>query len=358
VAVVTISYIKMIDAQSGWAEGQVGSDAATRILRTSDGGVTWRDVSPEMHYDFRGSIFLDEQFAWVWSWDGSAAFRTEDGGQTWTFLEGLGRSDSIWFNDSQHGWKLEAEVWGLSFVQFDIVSFSTTQDGGQTWEETNPPPGSGYAFMAYPDAQTAWALRAGFAKTVEGVPNLGIHFRMETTFDRGSTWTSRAMPLPAEAYRVRRMYEGTYLGGAGNCDFVSPVYSSAAIWKLALTCEEKSWMYTTANQGKTWIISPMPAGLDAQIQFVSPRIGWLFLRDRFDRSQGRLYHTTNGGQSWNLIKRTGWTDIRLDFVDALTGWAVACSEAWYCYQEDVRNALVKTSNGGQTWRIIEPQLAP
>ena len=151
---------------------------------------------------------------------------------------------------------------------------------------------------------------------------------------------------------------GPYLGGVGNCDFVSPVYSSTAIWKLALTCEDQSWMYTTANQGKTWIISPMPAGLEADIQFINPTIGWLALRDHLSQSQGHLYQTTNGGQSWTLLRRSGWTGAQLDFLDAHTGWAAACSDAWYCYQDEARHALVKTTDGDQTWQIIEPQLAP
>ena len=355
---MTITYIKMMDMTTGWAEGQVGTEEASRILRTTDGGGTWRDVSPLIREDFRGSFFLDAQLAWVWDRSGDPARRTQDGGQSWTSVEDLGRSHDIWFNDSQHGWKLEATVWGLSFVQFDIESFATTQDGGQTWQETNPPPGRGSAFMAFPDAQMAWAIRAGFAKTIERVPNLGVPFHVQTTFDGGGTWTSRTMPLPDGTYALERAYEGSYLADVGNCAFISPVYSSIAIWKLALTCEDQSWMYTTANQGKTWIISPMPAGLEADIQFIDPTIGWLAIRDPLSHSQGHLYQTTNGGQSWTLLKRTGWTGVQLDFLDAQIGWAVACSGAWYCYQDDAIHALVRTTDGGQTWQILQPQIGP
>ena len=355
----TITYIKMIDLMTGWAEGEVGTDGEIHILRTSDGGATWRDVSPVLVDRFgQDAFFLDALLAWVWNADLGESWRTQDGGQSWTPVENVGWTHTIWFNDSQHGWRLNAESWGLSFVQFDIVSFATTQDGGQTWGETNPPPGGGPAFMAYPDAQTAWAIRAGFAKTIEGVPNLGIPFSIHTTFDGGRTWKSQTMPLPDESFPAEIDVGGPYLGGVGNCDFVSPVYSSTAIWKLALTCEDLSWLYTTTNQGKTWIISPMPAGLEADIQFINPTTGWLALRDPLSHSQGHLYQTTNGGQSWTLLKRTGWTGVQLDFLDAQTGWAVACSDAWYCYQDDARHALVKTTDGGQTWQIIEPQLAP
>jgi photosystem II stability/assembly factor-like uncharacterized protein len=349
----------MIDAQIGWAEGRVGDDETTRILRTTDGGTTWDDLSPDMDNDFRQSLILNEQLAWVWYGYGGAAFRTEDGGQNWTFLESLGRSTSMQFIDNRHGWRLDAEVWGLTFVQFDILSFATTDDGGASWVETNPPPGTGYAYMGYPDEQTAWAIRAAYAKSLRGMPNLAIPFRLQTTFNRGATWTTRKMPIPPGAIQVRAFDGLTDLGGVGNCEFVSPVYSSPSIWKLALTCEEKSWIYTSANQGKTWIISPMPPGLDARIEFINPTDGWLHLRDRFDRSQGRLYRTTNGGQSWNMIKRTGWTDVRLNFVDRELGWAVAasCPEG-YCYWNEYVTALVKTTDGGRTWQLVDPQLVP
>jgi photosystem II stability/assembly factor-like uncharacterized protein len=357
---VTINYIKMNDMTTGWAEGQVGTEEATRILRTTDGGGTWRDVGPvllESHG--RHAFFLDAQLAWVWTSDGIEAWRTQDGGQSWTSVGSVVGPPRIWFNNSLHGWKMEVTIWGLSFVQFDIESFATTQDGGQTWEETNPPPGRGYAFMAYPDVQMAWAIRAGFANTLEGMPNLAVPFSIQTTSDGGRTWTSHAMPLPPDAYRVENLDPGGfYLGGAGNCGFVSPVYSSTAIWKLVLTCEDRGWMYTTANQGKTWIISPLPPGGQFKdIQFIDTTVGWLLRGDQLDRSQSHLYQTTDGGQSWRLLKRTGWTDAQLDFLDAQTGWALACTNA-DCYRVDARHALVKTTDGGQTWQILQPQITP
>lgn len=352
---VTFRSIQMMDLKTGWASAYLESEEETRIFHTADGGVTWLDVSPVETYSL-GSFFLDGQVAWVWAGNGGPAWRSLDGGASWTLMGEFGWQSDLGFTDRQHGWDLKAEYWGLSFVQVDIISFSTTQDGGQTWQETNPPPNRGSVFMAYPSAQMAWAVRAGFAKSIGGVPNLGVPFHVQTTFDGGGTWTTRQMPLPPEATRLERPYEGTYFSGFGNCDFVSPVYSSTAIWKLALTCEGGSWMYTSANQGKTWIISDMPAGLDADIEFIDPSNGWLLIGDPYESSEGHLYRTTNGGQSWSLIKRTGWTDARLSFVDTQTGWAVACADA-YCYQRKVQQTLIKTSDGGQTWQKVEPEFS-
>ena len=350
----TFKSIQMMDLETGWAVADIGSEESTHILRTADGGATWQDVSPADN-DMAGSFFLDSQFAWAWSW--GPVWRTQDGGASWTPMGEYGLQPDLGFVDSQHGWKLNAESWGLSFVQFDIVSFSITQDGGMTWQELDPPPDRGSAFMAYPSAQSAWAVRAGFAKTIEGVPNLGIPFHIQRTLDGGVTWITQEMPLPPDSFRIVRPYEGTYLGGFGNCDFVSPVYSSTAIWKLALTCEDHSWMYTSATQGKTWIISDMPAGLGADIDFIDASTGWVLIGDPYESPEGHFYQTTDGGQSWTLLKRTGWTDAHLSFADAQTGWAVACTEG-YCYQRDTQQALITTIDGGQTWQVIEPQLVP
>lgn len=337
VLTVTIRSIQMMDVTTGWAEGQVGAETLTHILRTTDGGATWRDVSPIAQGDYYGrpSFFLDAQSAWVSAWDSPELWRTQDGGQSWA-AAGPANAHSLWFNDSQHGWKMEAEAWGLSYVQFDIESFSTTQNGGQTWEEKTLPPDYGLAFLAFPDAQMAWIVRAGFAKVIERVNNLAVPFFLETTTDGGQTWQSRKIPIPPETKAVRGQDETAYLG-AGNCDFDSPVYASKKIWKMALLCEDQGWVYTTINQGQTWIISPVPVGQVTDVQFITPTLGWLLGGDRpnaqwladhpdqnpYHLSQSQLYQTMDGGQTWTLLGRTNWVDAQLDFVDAQTGWAVA-----------------------------------
>jgi photosystem II stability/assembly factor-like uncharacterized protein len=345
---VSITFIQMIDAKTGWATGRV--EDTDRILRTTDGGLTWREVGPP-ECGARRLTPVDARLAWT---GGDHMCLTADGGETWTGVDPPGRYN--WFNDDRRGWSLVAEPWGLTFRQLDIYSFSTTDDGGVTWVETNPPPGQGPAYLAYPDAQTAWALRPGFARTMEGMPNLDTLIYLDTTFDRGRTWTERQVPLPPEAEIFDWEGMGRYLGGVGNCEFSSPVFSSLSLWKFALTCEEASWMYTSVNQGKTWNISSMPAGVfDTAIDFDGPRLGWLHVRD-WENGAGRLYQTADGGETWALIKRTGWVGVVLSFVDAQTGWAVACSGS--CSSDDSSIVLVRTSDGGRSWETIEPQLVP
>ncbi len=354
----------MMDATTGWAEA--GTLGGTDILRTTDAGATWRQAGPGLpglnrdgaFYDRPQPFFLDAQSAWVLK--SGILWRTHDGGQSWTTVGQKGETinPEIWFNDSRHGWKLEAEYWGLSFVQMDIVSFSTTQDGGQTWTNANPPPGGGPIYLAYAAAQLAWGVRAAIAKSIEGFPNLAVPFHLVRSADGGQTWTSQEMPLPP-ATEVATDFSGASMLDAGNCDFYSPVYSSVTVWKLALACERGAWLYTTVNQGKTWIISPLPQGEVAAIQFISPTQGWLLGGDKVARSQRQLYQTKDGGQTWTLLKRTGWADAQLDFIDAQTGWAVAsaCADA-ECTPSHYVTALVRTTDGGITWQDLKAQIGP
>lgn len=378
----SIRYIQMMDRTTGWAVAQFQPEAAKHVLRTTDGGATWRDVSPapvKGTGDDIPAYFLDSDSAWVWHWSQVGLLRTTDGGQNWESVGDIGRTPavnavSIGFADRQHGWKLLGSIYGLSYVNFDVISFATTQDGGETWQETNPLPGySEYTLAAFPSGSMAWAIRAHIENSDYGVRNLDLPMYVHSTSDGGGSWVSYALPLPAGTTSLQDYYGTSYLAGVGRCEFILPAHSSTSVWKFALSCEEKGWkydlspdheyhgwLYTTATQGKTWIISALPPGGEPMdVQFLDPKVGWLFLRDPLDDSQGRLFQTTNGGESWSQVKSTGWTDVQLDFLDPETGWAVATSCAHAnCGRDEQVRALVKTVDGGRTWQLVQPALAP
>ena len=68
---VQIAAIRMLDAQQGWGIGNRGTGRQDAILRTADGGLTWRDVTPPLPENLAGSTrqaaaaFTDAQHAWV-----------------------------------------------------------------------------------------------------------------------------------------------------------------------------------------------------------------------------------------------------------------------------------------------------
>jgi len=93
-------------------------------------------------------------------------------------------------------------------------------------------------------------------------------------------------------------------------------------------------------------------GLPAkEASFLTEQQGWAIESpDLNDPAAVRsVYQTTDGGTTWTKIGETHWSGV-LDFIDGQAGWVVA--------KAGDAIALVKTTNGGQSWSEIKPQIAP
>ena len=83
----------MLDATNGWAWSN-GLAGQQLLLRTSNGGQTWREVTPRAfpYLEF-GGWFLDSQTAWVSTLDrktyDGGLLHTADGGKSWSVLAQL-----------------------------------------------------------------------------------------------------------------------------------------------------------------------------------------------------------------------------------------------------------------------------
>jgi hypothetical protein len=132
----------------------VGERSAGTVLRTTDGGATWRRLAlpaDAAALDFR-SVWAFDSLAAVVASAGEAAegqariYRTADGGRTWT----LARRDTtrgvfydaVAFWDREHGLVLSDPVDEGGRRRFVVLS---TLDGGRTWART---PAAGHARRA------------------------------------------------------------------------------------------------------------------------------------------------------------------------------------------------------------------
>src|SRR6266498_4653700 len=133
----SIAEIHMIDATNGWAWSN-GVEGQYSLLRTTDGGQTWSDVTPRTFpYSEYGGWFLDSQTAWVSTLDrktyAGGLLRTTDGGKSWSVLvkEGAapfkcltGETSSCEFVSANHAVARTAD-YGLGSA---YVRFFETQD--------------------------------------------------------------------------------------------------------------------------------------------------------------------------------------------------------------------------------------
>jgi photosystem II stability/assembly factor-like uncharacterized protein len=182
--------VEALDAQTVLALGQVPLGPRF-ILRTTNGGQTWDDVSPSQAV-FMDTDFVDASTGWV---VGGRIYKTTNGGQTWT--EQFTPDELLYavsFGDALHGW---AVGWGPTLLR--------TTDGGQTW--TPQAVGAATNVLLAVEAlgpDVAWIAGAnGFvARTTDG----------------GQTWHPESPPGAAgAAFEALRFLDVTrgWVGGPG-----------------------------------------------------------------------------------------------------------------------------------------------
>jgi photosystem II stability/assembly factor-like uncharacterized protein len=182
--------VEVLGSQTVLALGQIPLGARF-ILRTTNGGGSWTDVSPSQAV-FMDADFVNATTGWV---VGGRIYKSTNGGQSW--LAQFTPDEllySVSFADALNGW---AVGWGPTLLQ--------TTDGGQTWvpQSVNFPTNVLFAVEALsPDV--AWIAGAnGF---------------VARTLDGGASWEPETLPgggSPAlEALRILDPERG-WAGGEG-----------------------------------------------------------------------------------------------------------------------------------------------
>jgi photosystem II stability/assembly factor-like uncharacterized protein len=229
-----------VSSQVAWVSGTNGT-----VLRTTDGGASWTDVSPEglgtEALQFRDIEAFDARRAVILSigeGEDSRILVTDDGGASWTEtfrnMEPAAFYDCLAFSSPQRGLAMSDPVDG----RFRLVE---TADGGHTWSIVDP--------AGMPDAlpgEFAFAASGTCLSTGPGnrtyLASGGVDpARLFTSTDRGQTWTVAATPVAggeaagifSVAFRDAR--RGVLLGG----DFTAPTGST----------DNAAW---TADGGATW----------------------------------------------------------------------------------------------------------
>jgi photosystem II stability/assembly factor-like uncharacterized protein len=266
--------LSAVSREVAWVGGSLGT-----VLRTTDGGRSWRNVSPPdvAGLQFRDVEAFDSRNAVILSigeGESSRVYRTTDGGAHWTETfrntEPTAFYDCMAFFDRRHGLALSDPVGG----KFRVLS---TSDGGASWtvlpSNGMPPALEGeFAFAASGQCITTSGDRDAWISTGGGALGRVLHSR-----DRGRTWTVSVTPLASSpsagvfATAFRNSRDGVAVGG----DFNNP---AGAVHALAFTRDgARTWAEpVTAPQGYrsgvTWhpwfptvLIAVGPTGSDLTV---------------------------------------------------------------------------------------------
>jgi photosystem II stability/assembly factor-like uncharacterized protein len=348
-----VQFIAMQDAVNGWSIGGRGGGRDS-VFKTTDGGTTWQEVSPPEQHD-AGQVYLamgdfvDAMTAYVLyhpeeqTQPGMAGdlylWKTVDGGNTWQAsapvrVEFIGsRYGNAWvrFESDGYGWIL-ARYGGAGMHRYPVYLLRST-DGGSYWDILEDP----YDGLWLQTCQkTGWDWIAGEV----GVITLGFcpyeSAEIRLTTDAGESWEAIRLPLPDG-------FEEEF--GLTTCEAQSPLLLSDRELLIASNCpvyeadvEVVHFLYRSQDLGTNWEIQEYPGGV------------LMALSNNEILALGREIHrSSDDGESWQFVKQVAW-DGQFSFVDSELGWAVAHSED--------ELALVTTRDGGETWQLLEPVLAP
>lgn len=183
-----------ISRSTAWVAGTRGT-----VLRTADGGRTWKNVSPPgaAGLEFRDVEAFDGRRAVVLAigeGEASRVYRTEDGGTTWSEsfrnTDPKAFYDCLTFFDPRHGLAMSDPVDG----KYRILS---TADGGRSWTVL---PSAGMP-AAQPGeagfAASGQCLVASGPRDVWLATGGGATGRVLRSADRGLTWTAAESGIPA-----------------------------------------------------------------------------------------------------------------------------------------------------------------
>ncbi|HEV8556852.1 MAG TPA: oxidoreductase [Actinophytocola sp.] len=262
--------LSAVSRRVAWVSGSQGT-----VLRTTDGGKSWRNVSPPdvATLQFRDIQAFDASTAVILSigtGEDSRVYRTTDGGAHWTETfrntDPNAFYDCVAFFDRRHGLALSDPVDG----KFRVLS---TSDGGASWNvlpSTGMPPAldGEFAFAASGQCLSVAGGRDAWVATGGGAQARVLHSR-----DRGRTWTASVTPLASSgsagvfATAFRDPHTGVAVGG----DFLNPTNGVDA---LGLTRDAgRTWTEPATapagyRSGVTWwkhdaLLAVGPTGSDA-----------------------------------------------------------------------------------------------
>ena len=338
--------IRMLNRSDGWALNE------NAILKTSDGGLHWRCVTPantQIGMDSRGDFLSDNLHAWVVPTPQSnnnsvTILRTTDGGQSWqsatisdTYPE---VGDPPHFINAQEGW-IELVANGGPGAGSESVDIFHSTDGGQSWSKiaSTDNPGSGLprgglkSGISFKDALNGWATGEDASDT----PWLYV------THNGGKTWASQ--PLPDLPGAIGTQYTSVHYDTTPPVFFgdtgLLPVQVQGQLDQGPQAAVHGVMLYMTSDGSQSWSTT-WKANPDTLTTFLTTPQG-LYIADPThawagNQNDGSLYGTSDGGQSWHKLAKNVGQIVSMSFVDDLNGWIFS------------NNGLLRTTDGGKSWQ--------
>lgn len=242
---LTLRGVDFVDERHGWAVGGEGEfDEKQIVMRTTDGGETWRVVQVPDAERMESVDFVSRDRGWMVGVNGKA-FRTDDGGETWTRLDTATdmKLSHVQFLDAQTGFiSLAEERWILK-----------TENGGDSFLRLDTEEEDGLSKVFFLTPRLGWAVGGD-----------GVLIRTE---DYGATWEELDFGTKRTMYGLHFIDESRgWIGG--------------------------SLIFRSDDAGDGWSEQIKPPKSVEAIHFIDRQVGWAI------GDEGMIMHTVDGGATW------------------------------------------------------------
>ncbi len=403
------------NANTGYAAGQSLSSYLGVISRTTNGGNSWTYIQyNDTGGTVNGMYFINSNTGYLCGGTRARVHKTTDGGLTWndisTGLNATNTWNSVMALDTgnvfictsskrvyYHKTGLDSawKVWNLPGSSATITDvyfkdantgyacgngnyFAYTLDGGATWTQSNPPSTVGQQRMRY--SAGAIYLVGAYTEIYKSVNNgatwSAINFVDGSNVNQPSPFIMYGIDVNGNDIAVvgfNGILNISNDGGSSwrnknysvNNNVGATTYSSILVIPTGLNSTAgKIWMgpngggdiFYSSNGGTNWTTKPTSHGYSIYgIDFVNSNTGYIAGGNAF-QGVGEMSKTTDGGNTWNYLSLSSplanYQINNIDFVDANTGWAVGTLGPF-------DPALVtKTTDGGTTWNTQTLQTSP
>lgn len=328
-----LSNLSMMNETTGWIL------KGNRVLRATDGGGSWSDVSPyKLDADKLNSdethisvYFYNSNTAWIaagtYSQDKELIiYHTADGGEKWSKSNlpvtedwEYSGSQDISFIDEKNGYILVNSSPACGMMDKSIYK---TTDGGIDWVKISD---ISDKIAGYPTGMTFKNVRKGWITSQNHGQNYIPAFK---TNDGGLTWNKENLQIP-KTYKTgyyANCYQPVFFRGNG----ILPVEYTGNGSQFIIP-------YLTYDGGASWLIPCSKSNEFSCFDFYDENQWWAI-----DYQNSKLLCTSNHGSDWNEISQNElFEDIKsLKFVSKNVGWAIG------------DYVFIKTIDGGKSWSKV------
>jgi len=326
-------------------EGIIVGDEGT-MLKTYDRGENFHSIISNTEKDLRSVFFIDEKTGWACGERGMIIHTTDKGEHWRTVHEGVFEEHTIlndvFFLDKSKGWT-GGELW----PEFSRKTILFTEDGGKTWDPVDC--GRFYAILRIYFSNDNTGYVGGWSDFVvlNGNGDIINNKFMQDIYDiffidENNIWVTG----------VHKNREGFILKITGTdlSTEKSSIDTKGKLFCIYFIDKYNGWaageagtIVHTTNGGKNWHCITSENHIDFNdVEFTSATHGYIV------GDEVIYLFTTDGGNSWQYKDfDSPYVFSNITFFDDNNGWLTAYN--YLRYEKTDYGRILKTTNGGLTW---------